>query len=463
VAVAYSGGRDSTALLFATLRVARSLGLVVHALHVHHGLSPQADAWLVHGRELCERWAAQGWPVIFRSRRVCVESRGRGIEAAAREARYAALQAMAGDAGCDIVLLAHHREDQAETVLLQALRGAGMAGLAAMPRQIRRAGLMWARPWLSQPREAVQAYVDEHGLSHVEDDSNADPRHARNRLRLNLWPELVRGYDGAADALGAVARHAQEARACLQDLADLDLRAALVDEGLRLAGLAALSEARRANAVRHWLAGQLRRPVAASLVERVVHESGAPGSRVWPVDEACELGLYRGVLQVVSRAAAPSAAAGAGVGLPEVELGISSPGVHALPGWGGELVVEPAPAGQGAAVDLAQLACLSLRARSGGEQFQLAANRPPRSLKKQFQALGVPAWSRDGPLLWAAGRLLFVPGLGIDAAWHEPAAAAPCTLVWRPVRGGPEGAARRSAARAGDAPDGEADGAPAAS
>jgi tRNA(Ile)-lysidine synthase len=463
VAVAYSGGRDSTALLFATLRVARSLGLLVHALHVHHGLSLQADVWVCRGRELCEGWAAQGWPVTFTSRRVRVESLGRGIEAAAREVRYAALQAMAHEAGCDLVLLAHHREDQAETVLLQALRGAGMAGLAAMPQQIRRAGLVWARPWLSQPREAVQAYVDRHDLHHVEDDSNADPRYARNRLRLNIWPELVRGFDGAADALGIVARHAQEARECLQALADLDLQSALVDEGLSLERLAVLSEARRANALRHWLAGQLGRPVAASLVERIVRESGAPGSRAWPVDETRALHVYRGVLRWVSRASVLNDDAVASTGQPETELCISAPGIYALPGWGGELVVELAPTGHVAAVDLAQLASLSLRMRSGGEQFQLAPNRPPRSLKKQFQALGVPTWLREGPLLWAAGRLLFVPGLGVDAAWHELTTALPCTLVWRPVPGGHASAGGKSSARAADTPEGDADGVPASS
>ena len=153
VAVAASGGRDSTALLHATARAARDLGLEVHALHVHHGLVADADAWLERLEAQCRRWRAAGLPVHFHSTRLDGRpARGESVEAWARRERYQALAAMARHAGCALVLLAHHRRDQAETFLLQALRGAGPAGLAAMPRRAERAGLTWARPWLAQPR-----------------------------------------------------------------------------------------------------------------------------------------------------------------------------------------------------------------------------------------------------------------------------------------------------------------------
>ena len=150
VAVAYSGGRDSTALLHATLAAARDGGVEVVALHVHHGLSVHADDWLAHCERQCAAWAAAGQPVEFDSRRVggSGPARGESVEAWAREARYAALAEISQARGIDLVLLAHHRRDQAETVLLQALRGAGAAGLAAMPRVMRRRGITWARPWL---------------------------------------------------------------------------------------------------------------------------------------------------------------------------------------------------------------------------------------------------------------------------------------------------------------------------
>jgi len=123
---------------------------------------------------------------------------------------------MAEHVGVDVVLLAHHRQDQAETFLLQALRGAGVAGLASMPVSFERAGIHWLRPWLSRSRAEVQAYVDAHGLSHIDDDSNADPRFARNRLRLKWWPALAVDFPGAEASLAQAANHAADAHACLQ-------------------------------------------------------------------------------------------------------------------------------------------------------------------------------------------------------------------------------------------------------
>src|SRR5205823_5543917 len=142
VAVAYSGGRDSTALLYATLQPAAAQGIEVLALHVNHGLSPHADAWQQHGERLCERWARRGLPVRFVVERLSTRpARGDSVEAWARQARYRALRAMALAHGASLVLLAHHRRDQAETFLLQALRSAGVAGLAGLPARVERDGL----------------------------------------------------------------------------------------------------------------------------------------------------------------------------------------------------------------------------------------------------------------------------------------------------------------------------------
>ncbi|HET6599350.1 MAG TPA: tRNA lysidine(34) synthetase TilS, partial [Burkholderiaceae bacterium] len=146
VAVAYSGGRDSTALLHATLAAAAPLSVHVVALHVHHGLSPNADAWLAHCDAQCARWARRGHPLTFAAQRLATQpARGESVEAWARSARYAALAEMALAHGATLVLLAQHRRDQAETFLLQALRGAGVAGLAGMPRGVERAGIVWQR------------------------------------------------------------------------------------------------------------------------------------------------------------------------------------------------------------------------------------------------------------------------------------------------------------------------------
>ncbi|MBI2733280.1 MAG: tRNA lysidine(34) synthetase TilS, partial [Aquabacterium sp.] len=212
VAVAFSGGRDSTALLHATARAALAYpGTVVLALHVHHGLSSHADDWLAHAEQVCADWAMQGMPVRLVSRRVQVDlTSGASVEAQARQVRYRALADMAKEAGCGLVLLAHHRRDQAETFLLQALRGAGLNGLAAMPPDAVREGVRWVRPWLAYPREAVEAYVAHHTLRWVDDDSNTQVRFARNRLRLGVWPGLIDAFPQAEASFAASARRLQD-------------------------------------------------------------------------------------------------------------------------------------------------------------------------------------------------------------------------------------------------------------
>ncbi|MEO7115207.1 MAG: tRNA lysidine(34) synthetase, partial [Caldimonas sp.] len=149
--------------MHATLRAAAPLGIHVVALHVHHGLNDGADAWLLHCEATCRRWTRAGRSLAFEARRL--EGRpapGGSVEAWARRARYGALSEMAQQHGIGLVLLGHHRRDQAETFLLQALRGAGVDGLSAMPGLIVREGISWARPWLESPREAIDAYVRTH-------------------------------------------------------------------------------------------------------------------------------------------------------------------------------------------------------------------------------------------------------------------------------------------------------------
>ena len=407
VAVAFSGGRDSTALLHATASQAAEHGVTVVALHVNHGLSAHADAWQRHCQALCEAWARQGWPLAFVGQRLQARpAKGDSVEAWARQARYRALRIMALASGAGIVLLAHHRRDQAETVFLQALRSAGMAGLAGMPRCVERGGLTWARPWLDLPREAIDHYVREHRLQPIEDDSNADPRFARNRLRRAVWPALVDAFLHAEVALAGTARWAQEASECLRDLAAIDLTVAASPAGLNLRVWQSLTLPRRSNALRAWLAQQMSVAAEASLVTRLLAELPAVGPATWQTAGG-SLRRYRGVLRFVQMDGAHDRA-----NAPEATLSVRRAGTHSLPGWGGSLIVTRVKQG---GVSLAWLGHVELKARAGAERFQAGLLRPPRSLKKQFQALAVPAWQRDGPLLFSGGHLLFVPGLGIDA------------------------------------------------
>lgn len=402
VAVAVSGGRDSVALLHATRAVAAPLGVEVHALHVHHGLMREADAWRDRLAALCERWDVP----LSVQRLEGKPAKGDSVEAWARRERYAALAQMAREADASLVLLAHHRRDQAETFLLQALRGAGAAGLAAMPRSFERDAMQWARPWLDLPREAIERYVRRHRLPYVDDTSNDDPRFARGRLRREVWPALSKAFPDAEGTLVESARRAQEAAAALAELAELDLHPIADAQGLDIERWAALSSARRANALREWLRRQAGQGAPQSLVERLCTElTAAKGPARWPLLGALTLRRWRGRLSVEAPATEVVAAQ-------PMRLDLSRPGLYRVPGWDGTLQVREATHGGVAA---ARLGDCELRPRLGAEQFQAGPGRPARSLKKQFQAAAIAPWQRHAPLLWCGGALVFVPGLGIDA------------------------------------------------
>ena len=298
VAVAASGGRDSTALLHACARAARGSGLQVLALHVHHGLMPQADAWVHHLSAQCARWARAGMPVELRVHRLQgAPAAGDSVEAWARRGRYDALARMAREAGAECVLLAHHRTDQAETVLLQALRSAGGAGMGGMSEAREHHGVRFLRPWLDQPRDVIEAYVRRHRLKHVDDASNADPRFARSRLRTQVWPALTAAFPHAEVALAGAARRLHEEQACARDLAVLDLQACEVaGGGLAVRHWCELAPHRRTNLLRLWLARHLHAGVPDSLVERLAAElPRARGRSHWPVPTG-GLCLVKGVL-----------------------------------------------------------------------------------------------------------------------------------------------------------------------
>ncbi|MEJ7137174.1 tRNA lysidine(34) synthetase TilS [Amphibiibacter pelophylacis] len=315
IAVACSGGRDSIALLHATVAAAKKLAqaapsspsapsapsssVTVHALHVHHGLMAQADAWADGLMALCAQWAARGDPVTGQVSRLHGQpAPGESIEAWARRGRYAALGRMARAAGCQAVLLAHHRQDQIETVLLQLLRSAGPAGLAAMPSDAQRDGLRWLRPWLDEAPKRIAAYAATHALPVVHDPSNTDPRHTRSRLRHAVLPALEAAFPHAASALSHAARRAAQAADALNELAELDAAQALAGSPPRLdiSAWLRLSPARRGILLRHWL-GQLTAAPPETLIARLQAElpRATTGQR-WPLPGGAWLVARRGWL-----------------------------------------------------------------------------------------------------------------------------------------------------------------------
>lgn len=426
VAVAASGGRDSTALLHATARAAKALGLQVVALHVHHGLNPQADAWADHVQKQCARWRRAGWPVSCEVARLTdAPQAGQSVEAWARAGRYAALARMATEHGASLVLLAHHRRDQAETVLLQALRGAGPAGLAAMPASAHRQGLTWARPWLNLSGQAVDHCVARYRLSHIEDVSNFDQRFDRNRLRHGLWPDLLAAFPQAEASLAQSARQSALASAALQECAAADLANVRAAEGgLQTIPWLALSVARRWFVMREWLVEQAP-GVPGSLTDRLCAEVPTCGQGRWPLEAGREVRLYRALLRIVAvKASVPTP-----VTADPNQPALNRPGQYALPQWQGSLQIIRVRTG---GLPLALLAQARCSARQGGEAFQSHAKGVPRSLKKQYQAAAVPAWQRVGPLVFAGDQLLWVPGLGPDARALAQPGEPQASLTWLP-------------------------------
>lgn len=244
LAVAFSGGADSTALLVACAR--RWPGQMT-AIHVHHGLQAAADDFERHCKAVCDRLN-----VAFHSVRVDARHEpGESPEEAARKARYDALGEAAAQLGMRVVLLAQHADDQVETMLLALSRGAGLPGLAAMPARFERHGVRFERPLLGVSGPAIRAWLAAEGIEFIEDPTNADIAFTRNRIRHGLIPALEKTFPQFRETFARSARHAAQAQALLGEMAAEDLarigQPPLIDE------LRKLGRARQANVLRHWL------------------------------------------------------------------------------------------------------------------------------------------------------------------------------------------------------------------
>jgi tRNA(Ile)-lysidine synthase len=413
LAVALSGGIDSMVLLDAMARLAEGRAIALCAVHVHHGLSPNAQAWA----DFCAAQCAQRGLTLALVRVAVARERGRSLEALARSARYGSL--LAQDA--DLVALAHHADDQAETLLLQLMRGAGPHGLAAMPAFAPgRPALL--RPLLGLSRETLAAYARLRGLSWIDDESNADRRYARNFLRHEIVPLLRARFPGYPATLVRAARHQADAAALLDELAALDAAGALDEAGLESARLAALPPTRARNLLRWFLRRQgVRPPSEARLADMLRQLAGsAADARVRISLGDVEIGRHRGRVDVH----APPAEAFEEVWHGEAEV--------ALPG--GVLAFQGALGAGLACVKLGGRR-ITLRSRAGGERIQLAANRPRRAVKKLLQEARMPAWERQAlPLVWSDDELVAVPGIGVALGYQAAPDEAGWRIEWRPDR-----------------------------
>jgi len=410
--VAFSGGLDSTVLLHALASARQRHDVALVAAHVDHGLQPASGEWSAWCRSFA---ATLGIDFVALTVEVDRQS-GLGLEAAARAARYGALADLLGEG--DWLFSAHHRDDQAETLLLNLTRGSGPAGLAGIGES-RPLGAGWlVRPLLAVSRERLEEYARGHSLEWITDPSNEDPQFDRNYLRHEVLPLLDARWPGIAERLGRSAALAGQAAALLAELAELDRRGlGERSDRLDLGPFRELSPARQRNVLR-FVMTQLGLPhPGTAQLEQIVAElvparEDAQPPVAWPGGEARR---YRDRLYLMPSAGSSGAAE---------HVRAASEDCIPLPGKLGVLRLHGGA--ESGLSDAVLERGLELRFRSGGERFRPAGQRHTRTLKNLLQEEGIVPWMRERvPLLYSGGELVAVADLWVAA----DAASRPGTAV----------------------------------
>ncbi|WP_305804706.1 tRNA lysidine(34) synthetase TilS [Stenotrophomonas sp. YIM B06876] len=411
VLVGFSGGLDSTVLLHLLASDPRQRHRGLRALHVHHGLQVEADAWTLHCQQVCEQLQV---PLQVERAEVARGAGSGGVEAAAREARHAAFAAVLQPG--DWLALAHHLDDQAETFLLRALRGSGVEGLAAMqPLRPFGNGQLW-RPLLHTPGAALLEYARHHRLQWIEDPSNACVDYDRNFLRLQVMPLLARRWPHVAGAFARSAALAGEAASLLAGQDQHDLQGARSHDGsLSVPALNALPAPRRARVLRRWI-GQLGfPPLPAHGVRAIERQLLKARADLQPCFAWHGVQVKRWRDQLHGMVPVPA----------------WPPDWQAV--WDGRA---PLPLPDGGQLQLlgaaAFAAAVSVRGRNGGERMQLPGRTHSHSLKQLLQESELPPWRRARlPLLYAGDELLAAGDSFVSATLQHWLDGKGARLLWR--------------------------------
>jgi tRNA(Ile)-lysidine synthase len=411
-----SGGVDSVVLLHVLQKLSLRYSWRLSALHVHHGINPQAEVWAAFCTDLCALHN-----VSLQVEHVNIAPlRSLGIEAAARKLRHAALARQP----VDFIALAHHLDDQAETLLLQLLRGAGVRGASAMPDIKHRANVpTLLRPLLDVARSILLEYAQQHALQWVEDESNADVTYPRNFLRHRILPLLEQRFPAYRKTLLRSAQHFAEATELLDELAQQDAELAIVDNRLDISQLRVLGVIRGKNLLRYFLAAQGAPIPDSTRLQEMLRQlcNARPDAQVCIDWQGWQMRRYRD--NAYTMPALP----------PPVDFTVI---------WQGEAeILLPPPhgaihfkqtIGQGIGLAKLQLGIAKIRSRHGGESIRVDAARPQRGLKNLLQEYEMLPWQRDLlPLLFCDADLVCVPGIAIANTYRAQPNEAGVVVVWR--------------------------------
>lgn len=396
VLVGFSGGLDSTVLLHQLVLLREQWpDLRLRAVHVHHGLSLNADAWVTHCQRQCEQWQ-----VPLTIQRVTVPSRGEGLEAAAREVRYLAFrQTLQPD---EILVTAQHQDDQCETLLLALKRGSGPAGLAAMPGERFFSGMRQIRPLLNYTREQLETCARYWRLAWIEDDSNADDRYDRNFLRLRVLPLLRQRWPHFTRAVSRSAQLCAEQEQLLDELLEDELTGLISGQGgLLIEPMTGMSAPRRAALLRRWIARVGGDMPSREQLQRIWQEIALSREDANPrlMLGQWEIRRYQGALWRIRTIEPPGSVC---IDWPFLNTALVLPGDTGTLQWasGGQAVRPPE-----------DNELVSVRFNAPG-LHHIVGRHKGRSLKKLWQELGIPPWLRGTiPLLFYGDKLIAAAGV----------------------------------------------------
>ena len=406
--VALSGGVDSVVLLYLFHQLQKTQNFTLKASHVHHGLSKNADKWVKFCEKLCTKLSVP----LDVHRIKLPQKKSLGIEGEARQLRYEKLL----QTKTDLVVLAHHEDDQAETFLLQLIRGAGVKGLSSMAHFDERRRL-W-RPLLNASRIDIESYAKQHKLKWIEDESNQNIDYDRNFIRSKVLPILKNRFNHIIKVISRSSSHLAEAQHLLDDLAKIDLKKSFKSDNykhkLKVKALEKLSLSRAKNVLRYWLElnDQIMpsRDLLDELLRQVLTAKKDAELKIH-LSKEFEIRRYQDEIYIVSKKQK---------NLKNYEIIWAGESEIILPN--GQKLIFKKVKGRGINLKFLDHQKLKIRNRQGGEFFKPDSKRPTKKIKQLLQESDFLPWERDFlPLFFVGEDLAFVPNFGIDMKFQTNA------------------------------------------